>query len=60
MDELTETVQHVAGLTPQQATLAVTAMLRFMAARLPSALMGELRVRLDLPRPIVPPREDRR
>ena len=59
MDELTEAVQHAAHLTPEQATLAVTAMLRFMAARLPSALLGELHARLSLLQPTMPPRQDR-
>ncbi len=51
MDELTETVRIAADMSPEQATLAVTAMLRYLAARLPSALLGELYARLALPRP---------
>jgi hypothetical protein len=47
MDELIQTVACAAGLSPEQAALAVAAMLRFFTARLPSALVGELHVRLD-------------
>ena len=47
MDELIQTVACAAGLSPEQAALAVAAMLRFFTARLPSALVGELYVRLD-------------
>lgn len=46
MDELIQTVARAAGLSPQQAALAVDAMLRFFTARLPSALVGELHARL--------------
>ncbi len=55
MDELTATVRVAADMSPEQATLAVAvavaAMLRCLAARLPSALLGELYARLALPRP---------
>ena len=49
MDELIQTVACAAGLSPEQAALAVAAMLRFFMARLPSAPAGELHVRLDSP-----------
>ncbi len=49
MDELIQTVARAAGLSPEQATRAVTAMLRFFTARLPSALVGELHAHLGLP-----------
>lgn len=42
-------VARAAGLSPEQASLAVTAMLHFMMARMPSALVGELHARLGLP-----------
>jgi methyl coenzyme M reductase beta subunit len=46
MDELIQAVSRGAGVPTPQATLAVDAMLRFFTARLPSALVGELHVRL--------------
>lgn len=52
MDELIQTVQRTAQLSPEQAKAAVSAMLRFLAARLPSALVGELHARLQLPSPL--------
>jgi len=45
-DELVLAVSRSAGLTAEQAALAVAAMLRFFTARMPSALVGELHVRL--------------
>ena len=42
MDELIAAVARAAGLPPEQAALAVAAMLRFFTARLPSRLVGEL------------------
>jgi Arc/MetJ family transcription regulator len=47
MDELIQTVARAARLSPEQAALAVAAMLRFFTARLSSALVGELHARLD-------------
>jgi hypothetical protein len=49
MNELVETVARTAGLSVEQASLAVAAMLRFCTARLPSALVGELHARLRAP-----------
>lgn len=49
MDELVRAVARAAELTPEQATAAVDAMLRFFAARLPSPLFGELQSRLHPP-----------
>lgn len=49
MDELTDAVARAAGLAPDQAALAVAAMLRFFTARMPSALVGELHARLRTP-----------
>jgi hypothetical protein len=46
MDELLAAVARQASLPPEQAALAVAAMLRFFAARLPSPLFGELQARL--------------
>lgn len=58
-DELVLAVSRGAGLTPEQAALAVAAMLRFFTARMPSSLVGELHVRLGQsaggPAPPVPP-----
>lgn len=47
IDELIEAVAHAGELPRPQATQAVGAMLRFMAARLPSPLFGELQSRLQ-------------
>ncbi len=51
INELTQTVARTAQITPTQAALAVKAMLRFLTARLPSRLVGELhyylKVKLD-------------
>lgn len=47
IDELIEVVARSAGLSRDQAALAVGGMLRFMAARLPSPLFGELQSRLQ-------------
>ena len=49
MDELVQAVARAASLTPAQSTAAVSGALRFLAARLPSPLFGELQVRLGLP-----------
>jgi hypothetical protein len=49
MDELIQAVARSAGLAPGPAGLAVDAMLRFLAARLPSPLFGELQIRLNAP-----------
>ena len=49
MDELIQAVQSAAHLPPLQASEAVAGVLRFLAARLPSPLFGELQVRLGLP-----------
>lgn len=51
MDELIQTLQRTAQLSPEQAKAAVSAILRFFTARLPSALVGELHARLQLPYP---------
>lgn len=49
MDELILAVARAAGMPPEQAALAVAAVLRFFTARLPSALVGELHARLRAP-----------
>lgn len=46
MEELIHAVARGAGLSPEQAALAVAAALRFFTARLPSSLVGELHARL--------------
>lgn len=46
LEELILAVARGAGLTPEQAALAVAAALRFFTARLPSSLVGELHARL--------------
>ena len=47
MDELIAAVGRAANLSPDQAALAVTAVLRFFTARLPSSLVGELHAQLQ-------------
>lgn len=49
MDELIQAVARAAALPPEQAAVAVAAVLRFCTARLPSALVGELHARLRAP-----------
>ncbi|WP_295637023.1 hypothetical protein [uncultured Methylibium sp.] len=51
MEELILAVARGAGLSPDQAALAVAAALRFFTARLPSSLVGELHVRLGTRKP---------
>ncbi len=46
IDELVEAVARAGNLSRDQARLAVDGMIRFMAARLPSPLFGELQTRL--------------
>ena len=52
IDEMIDAVARAGGLTHDQASLAVGGMIRFMAARLPSPLFGELQARLH---PLVAP-----
>lgn len=47
IDELVESVARADGLPADQAARAVATMLRFLAARLPSPLFGELQARLQ-------------
>lgn len=47
IDELVETVAQADGISNEQAAQAVRSMLRFLAARLPSPLFGELQERLQ-------------
>ena len=47
MDELVTSVGRAASLPPEQAAVAVGTMLRFLAARLPSPLFGELQAHLN-------------
>ena len=51
MGELILSVARGAGLSPEQAALAVAAALRFFTARLPSSLVGELHARLGTRKP---------
>jgi hypothetical protein len=46
IDELIDAVARAGNLTHDQAALAVGSMIRFMAARLPSPLFGELQTHL--------------
>lgn len=45
-DELARSLTQQAGLAPAQAAQTVEVLLRFLAARLPSPLFGELQARL--------------
>ena len=47
MDELIDAVQRQAGITAEQAALAVSATLAFLSARLPSPLVGRIQALLD-------------
>lgn len=46
MDELIRLVAQRAGISESQATLAVSAMLAYLAARLPSPWVGRIREQL--------------
>jgi hypothetical protein len=48
MDELTQVVAQRAGISAAQATLAVSAMLGYLTARLPSPLVGRIREELGV------------
>lgn len=51
IDEMVQEVARTAGIAPAVAGVAVTSMLRLMAAHLPSPLFGELQAQLQLPLP---------
>ncbi|SBT03387.1 hypothetical protein ACCAA_1000009 [Candidatus Accumulibacter aalborgensis] len=46
MNELIQMVAQRAGISPPQATLAVSAMLAYLTARLPSPVVGRIREQL--------------
>ncbi|HWS06053.1 MAG TPA: hypothetical protein VN230_09745 [Burkholderiaceae bacterium] len=46
LEELILAVARGASLSPEQAALAVASVLRFLTARLPSSVVGELHARL--------------
>lgn len=50
VDELIQVVMQGANLSAAQAAAAVAVVLRFLTARLPSALAGQLHAWLDDPR----------
>jgi nucleoid DNA-binding protein len=47
MNELIEAVQRQAGISSEQATLAVSVMLSFLNARLSSPLVGRIQTLLE-------------
>ncbi len=49
MDDLVQAVSSAGGLAPDKASAVVEAVLRFLGARLPSPLFGELQDRLQAP-----------
>lgn len=51
MDEMVEAVARDAHLSSDQAAAAVAVVLRFLAARLPSPLFGELQSKLKVDPP---------
>lgn len=48
MDELTQLVAQRAGISATQAALAISAMLGYLTARLPSPLVGRIREQLGV------------
>ena len=48
VDELIQLVVHQAGISSAQAALAVSAMLGYLTARLPSPVVGRIREQLGL------------
>jgi len=47
MDELTQLVADRAGIAPEQARIAIATVLRALASRLPSPIIGQIRSMLD-------------
>jgi len=47
MDELIDAVQRQAGISEEQAAIAVSAILAFLSARLPSPLVGRIQALLE-------------
>jgi hypothetical protein len=47
MDELIDAVQRQAGISEEQAEIAVSAILTFLSARLPSPLVGRIQALLE-------------
>jgi hypothetical protein len=47
MDELIQLVADRAGIAPEQARVAVATVLRALACRLPSPIIGQIRSMLD-------------
>ena len=55
MDELIQLVAQRAGISPAQAGLAISAMLSYLAARLPSPVVGRIREQLGEAQPPLHP-----
>jgi len=47
MDELIEAIQRQAGVSREQARVAVTAMVAYLSSKLPSPLIGRIHSLLD-------------
>jgi len=47
MDELIDAVQRQAGISEEQAAIAIAAILGFLNARLPSPLVGRIQALLE-------------
>jgi hypothetical protein len=47
MDELVQHVADRAGISPEQARIAIATVLRALASRLPSPIIGQIRSMLD-------------
>ena len=47
MNELIDAVQRKAGISEEQAAIAVSAILAFLSARLPSPLVGRIQALLE-------------
>jgi hypothetical protein len=47
MDELIEAIQRQTGVSREQAKVAVTAMVAYLSAKLPSPLIGRIQSLLD-------------
>lgn len=47
MNELIQLVAERAGISPEQARIAVSTILRALASRLPSPIIGQIRSMLD-------------
>lgn len=47
LDHLTDTIVQRAGVSPSQARITIMTILQYLTARLPSPIVGQLKILLD-------------